>query len=131
ASLLAHEPIAAAPVDELPFAARRSCLPSPAPWLGSAVSAHAVRQASASTPRTVGAWHSACAMGGRAQPLRWAREVLLRSRSWSKSHAALLASRASDMRAAPSLPEALLWAALVNRKLDGVAFRRQVPLAGY
>lgn len=35
------------------------------------------------------------------------------------------------MRASPSPPEALLWAALVNRKLDGVAFRRQVALAGY
>jgi very-short-patch-repair endonuclease len=34
------------------------------------------------------------------------------------------------MRAAPSPPEQLLWAALTNRKL-GVSFRRQVPLAGY
>ena len=34
------------------------------------------------------------------------------------------------MRAFPSPPEELLWAALTNRKL-GVSFRRQVPLAGY
>ena len=34
------------------------------------------------------------------------------------------------MRACPSAPEALLWQALVNRKLD-VSFRRQVPLAGF
>jgi very-short-patch-repair endonuclease len=34
------------------------------------------------------------------------------------------------MHAQPSPPEALLWRALVNRKL-GVSFRRQVPLAGY
>ena len=34
------------------------------------------------------------------------------------------------MRASPSPPEQLLWAALTNRKL-GVSFRRQVPLAGY
>jgi very-short-patch-repair endonuclease len=34
------------------------------------------------------------------------------------------------MRACPSAPEAVLWRALVNRKL-GVSFRRQVPLAGY
>lgn len=34
------------------------------------------------------------------------------------------------MRAAPSLPEQLLWAALTNGKL-GVSFRRQVPLGGY
>jgi very-short-patch-repair endonuclease len=34
------------------------------------------------------------------------------------------------MRAYPSPPEQVLWAALVNRKL-GVSFRRQVPLAGY
>jgi very-short-patch-repair endonuclease len=34
------------------------------------------------------------------------------------------------MRAEPSPPELLLWAALTNRKL-GVSFRRQVPLAGY
>ena len=34
------------------------------------------------------------------------------------------------MRAHPSPPEQLLWAALVSRKL-GVSFRRQVPLAGY
>jgi very-short-patch-repair endonuclease len=34
------------------------------------------------------------------------------------------------MRADPSPPEQLLWAALTNRKL-GVSFRRQVPLAGY
>ena len=34
------------------------------------------------------------------------------------------------MRAAPSLPEQLLWAELTNGKL-GVSFRRQVPLAGY
>jgi very-short-patch-repair endonuclease len=34
------------------------------------------------------------------------------------------------MRADGSPPERLLWAALVSRKL-GVAFRRQVPLAGY
>jgi very-short-patch-repair endonuclease len=34
------------------------------------------------------------------------------------------------MHAQPSPPEALLWGALVNRRL-GVSFRRQVPLAGY
>ena len=34
------------------------------------------------------------------------------------------------MRAEPTPPERLLWAALTNRKL-GVSFRRQVPIAGY
>jgi very-short-patch-repair endonuclease len=32
------------------------------------------------------------------------------------------------MKAAPSVPEAVLWRALVSKKL-GVSFRRQVPLA--
>ena len=55
----------------------------------------------------------------------------MRKRSWSKSHNVRLTSRAADMRTGPSPPEAVLWAALVNRKLEGVAFRRQVVLAGY
>ncbi len=54
----------------------------------------------------------------------------MRSRSVSPKGAALLAARAAGMRACPSVPEAVLWRALANRKL-GVAFRRQVPLAGY
>jgi leucyl-tRNA synthetase len=33
------------------------------------------------------------------------------------------------MKAAPSVPESVLWRALVNKKL-GVSFRRQVPIAG-
>ena len=55
----------------------------------------------------------------------------MRSRPVSSARNTLLAQRAAEMRADPSPPEALLWAALVNRKLAGVAFRRQVPLAGY
>ena len=47
-----------------------------------------------------------------------------------RCNTSLVRSRAALMRAFPSPPEAVLWAALVNRKL-GVAFRRQVPLAGY
>jgi len=39
----------------------------------------------------------------------------------------LLAARAHGLRAAPTLSEAKLWAALSGNKL-GVAFRRQVPL---
>jgi very-short-patch-repair endonuclease len=54
----------------------------------------------------------------------------LRTRTFSVKRQALLVTRAGEMRAAPSLPEQLLWAALTNRKL-GVSFRRQVPLAGY
>ena len=65
-----------------------------------------------------------------ARPLCWAQEASLRTRSVSPKRAALLAERAAAMRAAPSAPELLLWNALSNRKL-GVAFRRQVPLAGY
>ncbi|MBX3184235.1 MAG: DUF559 domain-containing protein [Polyangiaceae bacterium] len=51
--------------------------------------------------------------------------------SYATKRAALLASRAATMRHDPSPPEALLWAALVGCKLDGVAFRRQVTIAGY
>ncbi|MBX3185014.1 MAG: DUF559 domain-containing protein [Polyangiaceae bacterium] len=51
--------------------------------------------------------------------------------SHATKRAALLASRAATMRHDPSPPEAILWAALVSRKLDGVAFRRQVTIAGY
>ena len=55
----------------------------------------------------------------------------MRTRSSSSSRSTLLHLRAAHMRACPSPPEVLLWRALVNRKLHGVAFRRQVPLAGY
>lgn len=54
----------------------------------------------------------------------------MRHRFVSARRQAAIAAHAASMRAAPSLPEQLLWAALVNRKL-GVSFRRQVPLAAY
>ena len=54
----------------------------------------------------------------------------MRAHSVSPKRKALLASRASAMKGAPTPSEAVLWAALVNRKL-GVSFRRQVPVAGY
>jgi very-short-patch-repair endonuclease len=54
----------------------------------------------------------------------------MRTQAPSPQRRALLAGRAAAMRAEPSPPEQLLWAALTNRKL-GVSFRRQVPLAGY
>ena len=79
----------------------------------------------------MGAWHGACARRGQSPATPRAREVSLRSRPVSSARNTLPAQRAAEMRADPSPPEALLWAALVNRKLDGVAFRRQVPLAGY
>jgi very-short-patch-repair endonuclease len=47
-----------------------------------------------------------------------------------RSTTPLTQERAALMRAFPSPPERLLWAALTNRKL-GVPFRRQVPLAGF
>jgi very-short-patch-repair endonuclease len=54
----------------------------------------------------------------------------LLSRTASSQRQSLLLAHAAEMRADPSPPEQLLWAALTNRKL-GVSFRRQVPLAGY
>jgi len=47
----------------------------------------------------------------------------------SSARSSLLASRASQMRAAPTTSEQTLWAAL-RADLLGIAFRRQVPLAG-
>jgi very-short-patch-repair endonuclease len=47
----------------------------------------------------------------------------------SRKRQALLAERAHAMRHAPTPPEAILWCHLSGNKL-GVAFRRQVPLAG-
>ena len=54
----------------------------------------------------------------------------MRTRTVSVKRQALLVTRAAEMRADPSLPEQLLWAALTNGK-RGVSFRRQVPVAGY
>ena len=47
----------------------------------------------------------------------------------SYARSLLLASHASQMRAVPTTSEQLLWSALRASRL-GVAFRRQVPLAG-
>jgi len=68
--------------------------------------------------------------GDCARPLSRALEAHLRTRTVSVKRQALLVTRAAEMRAAPSPPEQLLWAALTNGKL-GVSFRRQVPVAGY
>ncbi len=38
---------------------------------------------------------------------------------------------AKTMRSAPTYSEARLWAALRNRRLAGLKFRRQVPVEGY
>ena len=47
----------------------------------------------------------------------------------SSTRSSLLASRASQMRAVPTLSEQLLWAALRAGRL-GAGFRRQVPVGG-
>jgi very-short-patch-repair endonuclease len=40
-------------------------------------------------------------------------------------------TRARQMRADPTTPEAILWRSLRDRQLAGAKFRRQVPLRGY
>lgn len=42
-----------------------------------------------------------------------------------------LQSRAKAMRHAPSLYERRLWAILRNRQLEGLKFRRQMPIGRY
>ncbi len=39
--------------------------------------------------------------------------------------------RARTMRIDPTAPEAVLWQVLRDRRMEGVKFRRQVPLKGY
>src|SRR5689334_18708372 len=68
--------------------------------------------------------------GGCARPLRRAQEVLVLTRPVSSKRKALLSSRATAMRVAPTPSETLLWNALVNGKL-GVPFRRQVVVGGF
>jgi len=53
----------------------------------------------------------------------------MRQPKLNRKRQALLAERAHAMRHAPTASEAALWRLLSGRKL-GVAFRRQVPLAG-
>jgi very-short-patch-repair endonuclease len=53
----------------------------------------------------------------------------MRTSRLNQTRQALLAERAHTMRHAPTDSEAALWRLLSARKL-GVAFRRQVPLAG-
>ena len=48
----------------------------------------------------------------------------------SPARLSLLAERAAGMRSGPSWPERVLWSALRARQVEGVAFRRQVPLLG-
>jgi very-short-patch-repair endonuclease len=54
----------------------------------------------------------------------------LLTRSISSKRKALLAARATCMKAAPTPSEARLWGALVNDKL-GVSFRRQAVIGGF
>ena len=52
------------------------------------------------------------------------------SHSRHSARSALLTARARDMRFAPTSSEARLWGAIRGGQL-GIAFRRQVPIAGY
>ena len=54
----------------------------------------------------------------------------MRRSSPSPGRLSLLAERAAGMRSGPSWPERVLWSALRARQVEGVAFRRQVPLLG-
>ena len=59
------------------------------------------------------------------------RRCSVRSRSVPPKSSSVVVARAHAMRHCPTASEAALWRQLSGRRLDGIAFKRQVPIGPY